>query len=310
MNNRIRIARTDNLQNITDPNSLNTVLAEGQPFYDKASQMLFIGDGTTNISQLKADSTKGITSSNVQNSINNVPISDIIESDGTTVKNATEALNFAFDLHITSQEEFNNMISSDTWLNAQSVLLDGQFTLTSPIAIPYNILYIKGINNASITLNNLTSENAISGLTSSSQGYKQTYFIDNVSFNIRTAGQASIDSFVGIDLGFSTLTNCHINITYTGNAFSTVTGVNCSTLINCTVIVLSSTLGVTPEPTTASNIIVCTLNSNNNITSNWTRSQSLVEINQKSDTYIWIGSESQFNSLSSKDDNTLYFVTL
>lgn len=114
MNNRIRIARTDNLQNITDPNSLNTVLAEGQPFYDKASQMLFIGDGTTNISQLKADSTKGITSSNVQNSINNVPISDIIESDGTTVKNATEALNFAFDLHITSQEEFNNMISSDT----------------------------------------------------------------------------------------------------------------------------------------------------------------------------------------------------
>ena len=114
MNNRIRVARTDNLQNVTEADSLNFVLAEGQPFYDAATKMFYIGDGTSTIAQIKADSTKGITSSNVQNTINNVPISNIIENDGTTVKNATEALNFAFDLHITSQEQFNSMISSDT----------------------------------------------------------------------------------------------------------------------------------------------------------------------------------------------------
>ena len=89
MNNRIRVARTDNLQNVTDADSLNFVLAEGQPFYDAATKMVYIGDGISTIAQIKADSTKGITSSNVQDSINNVPISNIIESDGATIKNAT-----------------------------------------------------------------------------------------------------------------------------------------------------------------------------------------------------------------------------
>lgn len=93
MNNRIRIARTNNLQNVTNPDSLNLVLAKGQPFYDAATKMVYIGDGTSTIAQIKVDSTKGITSSNVQNSINNVPISDIIESDGSTIKEATNALN-------------------------------------------------------------------------------------------------------------------------------------------------------------------------------------------------------------------------
>lgn len=139
MNNRIRIARTDNLQNITDPNSLNTVLAEGQPFYDKANQMLFIGDGATNISQLKANPDKSII--------------------------ANKAVNFAFDLHITSQEQFDEMIASPNWLGAESVLLDGKnnelisfgFKITSTLSIPTKVNYIKGINNGGIYISGINN---------------------------------------------------------------------------------------------------------------------------------------------------------
>lgn len=148
MNNRIRVARTDNLQNVTDADSLNFVLAEGQPFYDAATKMFYIGDGTSTIAQIKADSTKGITSSNVQNTINNVPISDIIESDGSTVKEATNALNvisggtIASNVTATTQPSTDNSTKVATTGFVNNVL-NNQFNLNIKLLYMGNNYYIQ-----------------------------------------------------------------------------------------------------------------------------------------------------------------------
>ena len=67
---RIRVLRTNNLANISQSDDLNFVPEKGQPFYDAESKMLFIGDGASKISDIKADYTKSINSDGAQRLIN------------------------------------------------------------------------------------------------------------------------------------------------------------------------------------------------------------------------------------------------
>ena len=67
---RIRVLRTNNLANISQSDNLNFVPEKGQPFYDAQSKMLFIGDGASTISAIKADYTKSINSDGAQRLIN------------------------------------------------------------------------------------------------------------------------------------------------------------------------------------------------------------------------------------------------
>lgn len=92
MKNRIRVARTSNLQDVSGDN-LNIVLKAGQPFYDAQTKLFYIGDGVSTIGQIKSDSTRAITASNVKDSINGKLISAIFENDGVVVKNATNSKN-------------------------------------------------------------------------------------------------------------------------------------------------------------------------------------------------------------------------
>lgn len=95
MDKRIRILRKGEgeIDALTDE-SKNFIPAKGQPFYDAKTKMLYIGDGETNIKDI-IDGIKnlGITSTNVRDTINNKKISDIFESNGTTIKNTTNAVN-------------------------------------------------------------------------------------------------------------------------------------------------------------------------------------------------------------------------
>ena len=67
------------------------VLLEGEPLYDLSSKKLYIGDGTSKVSELPFVGNYSTNTSNVVDSIGGVSLSDIFESDGRTVKSATTA---------------------------------------------------------------------------------------------------------------------------------------------------------------------------------------------------------------------------
>lgn len=67
------------------------VLLEGEPLYDLASKRLYIGDGTSKLSELPFVGNYSTNASNVSDSIGGISLSNIFESDGRTVKSATVA---------------------------------------------------------------------------------------------------------------------------------------------------------------------------------------------------------------------------
>lgn len=141
---RIRILRSG--KPITDSTISEIILEDGQPFYNKNTKYLYIGNGSTKLSQLNSivaenaniktvtetgdtDATVNFeigsgkykkTINNVENSNNasNVvttiadkPITDIFESNGTTVKNSTNTQKVKnIDFEDTSTALFGNNI--------------------------------------------------------------------------------------------------------------------------------------------------------------------------------------------------------
>ena len=67
---RIKFLRTNDLSSVTDNTALDFVPANGQPFYDAKSNMLFIGDGTSKVSDIKAHYEKTLNSNGAQKLIN------------------------------------------------------------------------------------------------------------------------------------------------------------------------------------------------------------------------------------------------
>ena len=65
MNSRIRIARTNNLENLKNTINGDIILADGQPFYDKKSNALYIGDGETTLENLDTSINAGLYEGNL-----------------------------------------------------------------------------------------------------------------------------------------------------------------------------------------------------------------------------------------------------
>ena len=64
MNSRIRVARTANLERTRSTTKGDLILADGQPFYDKSQNALYIGDGETTVRDLFTSVNAGIRPNN------------------------------------------------------------------------------------------------------------------------------------------------------------------------------------------------------------------------------------------------------
>ena len=67
----------------------NGILKVAEPLYEEATKRFYVGDGKSVLSALDYIGKRAEISTDVSTTINGKKISDIFESDGTTVKNAT-----------------------------------------------------------------------------------------------------------------------------------------------------------------------------------------------------------------------------
>ena len=106
MKNRVRIARTSNLSNLSG-DALTQQVADGQPFYDKETNKLYIGQQVPNgqstrnatLGDFQNNTVEPINATNADNVTSTIDGHDIkgangiFENDGVTVKQATNATN-------------------------------------------------------------------------------------------------------------------------------------------------------------------------------------------------------------------------
>lgn len=128
-----------------------------------------------------------------------------------------------YDVVIKTQEQFDELIASTTWLDAKSVALIGSFTCAKSLIVPANVVQIDGFNNCTI-------DYTLTGSSTTSYLIKGTNMSSNSSIsNIMVKCWTTRDSY-----GFyecKNLTNCVAN-----NGSSSQTGYgfgNCTNLINC-----------------------------------------------------------------------------
>lgn len=135
-----------------------------------------------------------------------------------------------FDKYISTQEEFEELIASPTWLDARSVVFVGnggtlKFTVSAPnnigIKIPNNVYSIHGIANAHIEITN-----AIAGL--SCIGRKCSISDLNI-----TCTSVEGRALIGID-SFKEITNSNVNVTASSSTGRATGYARCHNLTNCT----------------------------------------------------------------------------
>ena len=173
------------------------------------------------------------------------------EGEGEMFKVPSELFMNPYDQVIRTQAEFDTMIESPTWLDAQSVALVGEFTATASIVIPATVKQIHGFNGAKITVT--ASGGTVYGLSyavrpdldkgyeirnlevvCTGEGASYSYGFSNCS-NLTNCTGTGTAGF-GYGYGFSNCTNL-TNCTGTGTGGSDGSGYgfsNCTNLTNCT----------------------------------------------------------------------------
>ena len=138
-----------------------------------------------------------------------------------------------YDQVIATQNDFETLIASPTWLDAKSVALVGQFTLStadnSGIKIPATVKIIHGFNSAKITVTNFlyNPSTAKGGLWYDTRPTTPDYSIRDL--------EVSCDGSNSIGFRYCTnLTNCTGTGTGTGALGMGYGFVYCTNLTNCT----------------------------------------------------------------------------
>ncbi len=155
-----------------------------------------------------------------------------IHFSGALKKNGTEVFPSPYDKVIRTQAEFEQLIASATWLDAKSVALVGQFTLStannSGIKIPATVKQIHGFNSAKITVTNFAydSSTAKGGLWYVTRPTTPDYSIRDLEVDCTGTG-----SLIRAFYNCIGLHNC----TGTGTGGTDGFGFrNCTNLTNCT----------------------------------------------------------------------------
>ena len=134
---------------------------------------------------------------------------------------------------IRTQAEFEELIASETWLDAKSVALVGQFTLSTAdnkgINIPATVKQIHGFNSAKITITNFKFNvgTAKGGLWYDTLPTTLDYSIRDLEVDCTGTGAGNFGT------GFYNCTNL-TNCTGTGANVNGTGFYNCTNLTNCT----------------------------------------------------------------------------
>ncbi len=199
--------------------------------------------GTSKLDASLKGSANGIATLDSNGKVPSIQISDAILN---SIKE--------FDLTIRTQAEFNTMIASPTWLDAKSVALVGQFTLStannSGVKIPSTVKQIQGFNSAKITITNFkyNSSTAQGGLWYDTIPTTLDYSIRDLEVDCTgTDGYGfsnctNLTNCTGIETGTygygfnhcTNLTNCTGIGTGTGTDAIGHGFYNCTNLTNCT----------------------------------------------------------------------------
>lgn len=142
-----------------------------------------------------------------------------------------------YDKIITTQAEFNALVSSPTWLGAKSVLFVGEFTYNADggkgIIIPQTVKYISGTGKTKITVTNLGAMTAFGYWDEDNT--LETYMPRNtylVNMNIEFTLGYSPGSWYSAVTSFGNVVNCTVE--YTGNkSWRAVAYQYCMNMANC-----------------------------------------------------------------------------
>lgn len=126
MKNRVRIARTSNLSNLSG-DTLTQQVVDGQPFYDKETNKLYIGQqvqdgGSTRnatLGDFQNNTVEPINATNADNVTSTIDGHDIkgangiFENDGITVKQATNAIKNSDDSYSGFTQDIDNILKAN-----------------------------------------------------------------------------------------------------------------------------------------------------------------------------------------------------
>jgi len=148
-----------------------------------------------------------------------------------------------FDVIITTQSQFDNLIANEFWNNASSVLFNGEFISQNHIRIPDNVKRVSGGNTTTITFPNLRlcDSTNLGALFRNSYNPDCAASIDGLEI-IVTNGEIDSMSNSGDIFGFVNLynvNNCKAEINLLDSEFFPITFncfENCYKLTNCSAI--------------------------------------------------------------------------
>ena len=155
------------------------------------------------------------------------------EGEGKMFKVPSELFTNPFDQVIRTKAEFDTMIESPTWLDAQSVALVGEFTADAGIVIPATVKQIHGFNGAKITVTFATNYEGCGLSYADRPDLDKGYEIRNLEV-VGTSSSDEFDSYNGGFYNCTNLTNCTGTGTGTDNYSNSYGFYNCTNLTNCT----------------------------------------------------------------------------
>ncbi|MBN1499762.1 MAG: hypothetical protein JW982_06400 [Spirochaetes bacterium] len=134
-----------------------------------------------------------------------------------------------YDHIIDSQEKWDTLISSYTWLGAKNILITCDLTYNgSGIYVPMDIIKIHAINNAQITFVGVDNYQPAFGYPSSPTGIGCE--IDGLTIDVTPASGQSIGSYIKGFANFTRMTNCKATIHSNAGAIAFYF---CKNLSNC-----------------------------------------------------------------------------